>query len=834
MPLKIYRLRRVLAATAVGLTLVVAGMYFYARWRATDVLKKIPGKIGIEISRTANGFQLSKSDGKRTLFTVQASDVKEFKFNGNAELHNVSIVLYGRDSSRFDQIYGDDFAYNQKTGDVVAKGDVQIDLVANPTGVASPDQSTPKELKNPIHLKTRDLVFNKDSGNAATDARVEFRMPQATGWAVGVTYAGKSNTLTLASQIHVVTNGPDAAVIEAEHGIITNDPHEVVLDRPHVTRPGGTFQADRAVLYLGRDNEVERILATGNVISDTRAENVKRSDRASDRNLVATNPAAEKQPSEMHTTADQAEFLLEGKQNLLRTTTMTGNVHMEQSGAQPMKGDAGRVIMSFAGQNRLQKVHAVDGVRMTQSAASGNKPAGKGAASGPQDFEITAPIIDFAVAQGHILEHAVTSGDAQITITEVQTAAPATPQNSAAKPAPAQTTVVTADKFDAQFVYADRRDRIATVHGAPNARIINSAPGQPDRVSTSDSVDAVFLPQGGIDFVTQLGNVVYTDGQQPDKRMQAWANSARYTPRDQMLALTGNPRVTNGGMATTANSIRMNRATGDALAQGDVKSTYSDLKEQPDGALLASSSPIHVTAQSMTAHKSPGTSLYSGNARLWQDANVIEAPTIEFDRDRRFVTALGTPAQPVHTILVQAEKAQTENAQTETPQTVNGARITSGTGKSGTKASPLGGSSPISITAAKLTYADFERKAHYEGGVNARGADFTATAKTADAYLLPRSQTSNKQGLAGPGQLDHMVAHGDVVVRQPNRHADGQTLVYTAADDKFVLTGGPPSIFDAEQGKITGVSLTFFRGDDRVLVEGEASTPVVTQTRVAR
>ena len=86
----------------------------------------------------------------------------------------------------------------------------------------------------------------------------------------------------------------------------------------------------------------------------------------------------------------------------------------------------------------------------------------------------------------------------------------------------------------------------------------------------------------------------------------------------------------------------------------------------------------------------------------------------------------------------------------------------------------------------------------------------------------------------GTGQLDHMVAQGDVLVQEPNRQAQGQNLVYTAADDKFVLTGGPPSIFDAEQGKITGVSLTFFRRDDRVLVEGEASTPVVTQTRMAR
>ena len=46
MPLKIYRLRRLLAATAVLLTAVVVGMYFYARSKATNVLKSIPNKIG--------------------------------------------------------------------------------------------------------------------------------------------------------------------------------------------------------------------------------------------------------------------------------------------------------------------------------------------------------------------------------------------------------------------------------------------------------------------------------------------------------------------------------------------------------------------------------------------------------------------------------------------------------------------------------------------------------------------------------------------------------------------------------------------------------------------
>jgi lipopolysaccharide export system protein LptA len=848
MPLQIYRLRRLLAVTAVLLTLFVAGMYFYARSRATNVLKQIPGKMGIDIKQTANGYQYSQSNGKRTLFTIQASNVKEFKLNGNAELHNVSIVLYGRDSSRFDQIYGDDFAFNQKTGEVIAKGEVQIDLVANPSGVASPDQSTPKELKNPIHLKTRDLVFNKETGNAATDARVEFRTPQATGWAVGMTYAGKTNTLTLSSQVHVAMNGPDAEVIDADSGVITHDPHQVVLEHPHIKREDGMLQADHALLYLGSENQVERILATGNVTTETRMESAsaKRSIPAVNRNSAAaessaTDSSARTQASEVRSRSDQAELLLTGKQNLLRTAIMTGNVHVEQSGPQLMQGDAGRMIMDFAGRNQLEKVHAVDGARLIQRAAqrSAQKEASdrnapkeaKAAATSPQVFEITAPTIDFTMVQGHILDHAVTSGAAQITITPGQESAAAASESSSGKTPvvsrqtpPTQRTVVTAGRFDAQFTFSDGRNQPTSFHGAPNARIVNSAPGQPDRVSTSDSVDATFLPQGGIDAITQQGNVAYTDGQQRDKRMQAWADSARYTPADQMLVLTGAPRVSNGGMVTTAKSIRMNRATGDALAQGDVKSTYSDLTEQPDGALLASSSPIHVTARSMMAHNTPGTALYSGNACLWQDANIIEAPTIQFDRDRRFVTAQGTAAQPVQTILVQAEKVQAEKPADNSPNS----------GKNAAKGTPLGGSSPISITAAKLTYADSERKAHYEGGVVAKGADFTATAKTADAYLLARSQTHSHQSFSGPGQLDHMVAQDNVVVQQPNRRAEGHELVYTAADDKFVLTGGPPSIFDAEQGKITGVSLTFFRGDDRVLVEGEASTPVVTQTRVAK
>jgi len=277
-----------------------------------------------------------------------------------------------------------------------------------------------------------------------------------------------------------------------------------------------------------------------------------------------------------------------------------------------------------------------------------------------------------------------------------------------------------------------------------------------------------------------------------------------------LLVLTGAPRLTSGAMATTASTVRINRATGDAIAEGDVKSTYSDVKEQPDGALLASSSPIHVTARTMTAHSNVGKALYTGNSRLWQDANIIEAPSIEFDRDRRSVVAQGNADAQVLTTVVQPSGAMATGDK-------KNARM-----------------SPIAITSRRLTYVDPERRVHYEGGVIGRGPEFTISGKTADIFLLPRREVSDKQSVTGPGQLDRMVAQGDIVIQQASRRAEGQQLVYTVADDKFVLTGGPPSIFDAEHGKITGVSLTFFRRDDRVLVEGKPSSPVVTQTRVAR
>src|ERR1700716_4152859 len=145
MPRSINPLRRWLLGSGVLLTSVVAARYFLARSLHRNLLSEVPGEVGDGVKQTASVFQFSKSERGRTLFTVQAKDVKQFELNGRAELHKVNIILYGRDASRFDQISGNDFLFDPKSGDITAKGEVQIDLEANPAGATSPDQAAPKE-----------------------------------------------------------------------------------------------------------------------------------------------------------------------------------------------------------------------------------------------------------------------------------------------------------------------------------------------------------------------------------------------------------------------------------------------------------------------------------------------------------------------------------------------------------------------------------------------------------------------------------------------------------------------------------------------------------------
>jgi len=211
--------------------------------------------------------------------------------------------------------------------------------------------------------------------------------------------------------------------------------------------------------------------------------------------------------------------------------------------------------------------------------------------------------------------------------------------------------------------------------------------------------------------------------------------------------------------------------------------------------MLGAADPIHVTGSSMTASRASELAKFT-NARLWQSSNIVEAPVISFDRAHRSLQAQGSAQGRVSSVFIQQDKS--------------------------------GKTVPVNVTADRLSYVDAERKAVFSGNVVTKASETTITADMVQLLLTAR-------GNQGGSQLDRIIAQGEILIEQPNRKATGNQLVYTVADEKMVLTADPgkrPTISDAERGQISGDSLTFYRHDDRVLVDSKEASKSLIQTRI--
>lgn len=791
---------------------VVAVFYFHALTLSSNTVAGLP-KIAPGVQRATESFTLSKSEGGHTLFTVRAEHATQFMQGGRAELKDVSIVVYGHEANRFDQIHGTDFLYDPQSGDVVAKGVVHIDLAGNNSNPNLPhsDQAPPLEANNPIHLITSGLVFNQKSGDASTSERIEFHLAQASGWAVGAHYAAKRNELVLDKDVHISITTPNPTEITASHGLMSKEPRGAVLYDAHITRENNIINAAQAILCLRPDDSIDRVVGSGGVDSTTTG------------------------PTTIHIRAPEGVFYLAGHDNELQRGDLAGGASFDTQGVSAMFGSADTVHLDFATQNRLEKTHAQGHVKIIQppkpgstsqpQVKTGNNPdLGMHA----QTVELDADALDLWLVNGNQLVRGETSEKAQIVLTPQKPhSSPQQKAESSKNRQPVQRTlasaeagggehtVITAAKFYAGF----KDNRLDSLIGVPDARVVSYTPGEPDRVSTSRTIEVSFLPAGGIAQVVQRDSFHYLEHLPNRTDRIGWAQLAVYSPATDTLTLTGQPRVVEGGMTTTARVVRMEHQSGEAFAEGDVKTTYSDVQPQPNGALLAGGEPIHVTARSMTAQHATNMARYTGDARLWQATSIVQAPVIDFDRDKRTVIA-----------STSSEKAPSPEARAE-PDTRHVSTVLMERDKTGKL-------SPVNVTSSRLTYADNQRLAQFEGGVVARGVDGTLTAKHVDVYLKPAMATPRPTRSSGPpaqgSQVDKMIATGDVVLQQPTRRGTGQRLVYTTARDEYVLTGGQPTIFDAEQGTVTGASLTFYNRDDRVLVEGSENARSITHTRAPK
>jgi len=294
----------------------------------------------------------------------------------------------------------------------------------------------------------------------------------------------------------------------------------------------------------------------------------------------------------------------------------------------------------------------------------------------------------------------------------------------------------------------------------------------------------------------------------------AQADHASFGRAEQTVSLTGHATVRDATSLTSAQKITLWQATGEVRGEGGVRS--SDLSARSAAIHLA---PVvsNVSAGQLTGNSKTGRALYTGHARLWQGDSVLEAESIELLKNEKILNAAGN----VRAVFPQV------------PKNASGAAIPS--------------KQPVlwHAQAAKLTYWDQENRARLDQNVVVQSPDEKIKSNVLDLYFTRASgnsggngtQTgaSNSAGVAlGAQQISRAVGTGGVTVQQGERRATADRGEYIAADGKFVMTGGTPTLFDATEGTTTGRQLTFFLADATIIVDSENGSRTLTKHRVEK
>ena len=764
------------AATAAGvIALAVAGVYAERAFRQYRARRSLPAALAVSIQQQSAQFSFSKVEQNRTLFTVRASRATQYKDQNRALLEDVWITLYGRDGSRNDNIHTRECSYEPETGLVRCEGEVQIDI--------ENAQHAPGTPAGPaLQVTTRNLSFNRDTGEAMTPAPVDFRFPQGQGRGVGVSYSTRESVLRIEHDVAF-----DLAPSEKTGGLpvsatgssldVRQSEHNIVLGGPAIVREGSReLTADRIVVELDADYHAWRATAEGHpriraaesggtiAVSAGRFEALLNPAGWVERVVAGGDVTALRQTGSRtdRLSAARAEFAMVPEHNLPREMTATGGVILDSQ---------------QGGDSRLLKT---DALRATFSA--GERPAsssGKlaGPAMGRQQIE------------------------------SVETLAPAMLESKTAN----DTTTLRARKFVASLDEAGHLDKLLG-HGDAEVRrqTGNAAP----QVITAADMAATFGARGQWETLDESGNVRF---QQATR--QVTAARATIVRATDTITLDGSALISDSMSRTTAGHAAINQKSGELLATGGVVSTY--LSTAPGEALSLGTGAAHISADGLSGSVTSGHVIYSGHARLWQGESVLDADQIELWRDDKKMQAAGR---------VVAVFPQGASPFPPAPGKLYGSDT-----------APTSGPALWKVVAPVLTYWGDQGRAHLEGGVIASSAQGSLESRALDVFLAPaapakQAAANSATGAQAPGgrQLSRVLARGNAVVRQGGRRGSADQAEYTSDDAKFVLSGGQPTLTDESSNTITGHSLTFFVASDTILIDSREGSRTLTKHRIEK
>lgn len=323
--------------------------------------------------------------------------------------------------------------------------------------------------------------------------------------------------------------------------------------------------------------------------------------------------------------------------------------------------------------------------------------------------------------------------------------------------------------------------------------------GQPAPPALTWSKDLIAEFDGKSGTLTKLDQ--WNDFRYEEGPRKAKANHATLDQASEVITLTDGARVWDDTGSTTGDKILLLQKTNETRAEGNVISVRQpdQTPKKNEASLLAADQPLQAKANRMVTAENNQRIRYEGNAILWQGVNRLQADQVDINRKDGTVLAAGN----VITQFVENRKDE--------PAAKKAA---------GAPAFTL-------IRAPQMAYNDKDRVAHYQGGVSLTRPGLDVKSQELRAFLKKEDE--------GDSSLDHAFADGKVEIlqRSPDRTRQGygEHAEYYLDDEKIFLEGGQPQLIDSLRGKTTGRTLTYYSGDDRLLVDGAPDKPALSNIK---
>jgi len=758
------------AAVALCLACVTAAVYLGRGWQRIRDRRAAPPAAPSYVDRQLSGISFSKVEGNKTIYTVEASHSTDFKGNAASLLEDVKITVFGKEQNRNDVLHTRTCRYTKSEENIDCSGLVQMDLMS------AEDAKLLKErpeiaASRVVHVETKGVVFERNTGIAKTEEPITFRLPNGTGEARGVEYRSNEGVLQLEHDVRFSLTPPPsktgknlrAAPVDIRGGKLefNRDSQMMRLAGPAVaTSAGNQLKAGNVTIELDESFRARKILATAGAVGmrpELRSEDGKSS------RLMNADAMSAALSTEGKIIGIEAQGNVTGaSDNADEKEEMASNEAISEFW--PVTGRAKDLTLKGSA-----KVHTT------------NKKTGD-----VRDIQSDAVHVSFAGA----------TAQEKARVLSAETLAPGTLEwtNSAEKSTGAgEQTKLQADRFHLDF--ADT-GKAKLLQATGNVRVERGATGKALQTATGNNGVGQLDANGGWSQMELHGDVKLKESEKSGQ-----ADNGVFVRAAQSVVLNGHAQVRDAATETHATKITFQQPTGDLLAEGGVRST--DYPGKP-GAVQMGTAPANITADTLQANSKTGRAVYKGHARLWQRESTLEADTIELQRDARLLNAVGN----VRAVFV---RAPANNPAIQSPK----------------KTLQL-----WYVSAANLTYWDKENRAHLEKDVTVQSTDEKIRSAAMDLNFA-RAQGATS-GAPGAQQISRAVATGGVTVQQSQRRATAERGEYTAADGKFVMSGGTPTIFDASEGTTTGRQLTFYLADATIIVDSENGSRTLTKHRVEK